>query len=96
MSDMTPTPTISVGTGSVFVVLVPPWPGETATDVHIADAGVISETCSVVLADGGRRAVFRALAPGDSFLAATVTPATTAMMPAWSAKVTVVAHRSGP
>ena len=93
LSDTVPMPTISVGIGTVLVVLVPPWHFGTATDVHVGNPAVVSERCSVVLAGGGRRAVLNALAPGHSYLTATITPATNAMMPAWSAKVTVVARR---
>lgn len=93
LTDTAPTPTLTVRAGTLFVVLVPAWHFGTATDVHIGNPNVVVEACSVVLPDKGRRAVLVALAPGRSFLSATITPATEAMMPAWSAEISVIARR---
>jgi hypothetical protein len=90
LSDMSPSPQVSLRAGDVLVVEIPPAAyGEEDTDVYISDAHVLAKRCSVLLEDRGRRALLVALAPGQSGLYATVTPPTQAMMPAWMGEVTV-------
>ena len=55
--------------------MVPRWGWGDATDVRIGNSTVLSDQCSVLLANHGRRAILVALGPGRSGLEATVTPA---------------------
>jgi len=89
---MSPTPTITVRVGGELVVTVPGWHWGDATDVNVGNPGVLSEQCSVLLPDHGRRAVLLAVSLGESHLSATVTPASDVMMPAWSGEVVVTAN----
>ena len=89
LSDLLPTPTVTLPVGSLLVVEVPEWHFGVATDVRIGDTRVLAEQCSVVLPGGGRRAVLIAQSPGRSALSATITPATDVFMPAWQGDVVV-------
>jgi len=90
LTDMLPRPTITVLVGSNLVAIVPGWGWGEATDLHIVDPSVLTESCSTLLSDRGRRAVLVAESPGQTYISATVMPASQAMMPAWGAEVTVV------
>lgn len=96
LSDMTPIPAITVSVNSTLVALVPPWPDESATDVHVVNPSVLSQTCTVLLPNGGRRTALYALAAGQTLITATVTPPTDTMMPAWEAMVTVTGTNPPP
>ena len=94
LTDTESKPTITLGAGTTFVVVVPPWSFGTATDIQFSDPSAVFESCSVVLPDRGRRAVFKALAPGHSYLGATVAPSSALEMPARSAEVIVTPQPS--
>lgn len=91
LSDTSPTPTITIPVGGVLVVMVPSpeEPEFEATDLHIGDPTVLSELCSILLPDHGRRSVLLALVPGTSDLGATFTPPSDVLMPAWLGQVIV-------
>lgn len=93
LTDTLPRRTVTVAPGAHLVVTVPPWGWGTASDVHLVSAGILREQCTVLLADRGRRVVYVAASPGSTWLDATVRPAGNAMMPSWSARVTVRAAR---
>jgi len=80
---------VTVPVGARIVVMVPRWGWGDATDVRIGNSTVLSDQCSVLLANHGRRAILVALGPGRSGLEATVTPASDAAMPAWLGTVVV-------
>ena len=73
---------------------VPRWGWGKATDVNVAQAGILREECTVRLPRGGRRTIFLAVGPGRSYIGATVKPASDLAMPAWGAKVTVLGSGS--
>jgi hypothetical protein len=89
LSDTSPTPMVTVPPGDHLVVTVPRWDWGTATDVHLARAGILREQCTVLLPGRGRRTIFLATRPGSTRLGATVQPASNAMMPAWGGEVIV-------
>lgn len=91
LSDLSPTPTITVQVGQELLVMVPPWRFGNATNVVVGRLGLLSTQCSVLLADHGRRTVLLAIGAGESSLSATITPPTDALMPAWTGDVTVKA-----
>ena len=95
LSDMVPSPTVTVPVGARIVVMVPRWGWGDATDVRIGNSTILSEQCSVLLANHGRRTILVALGPGRSSLGATVTPASNAAMPAWLGTVVVTANANG-
>jgi hypothetical protein len=92
---MSPIPSVTVPVGATLVVTVPPWHWGDATDVHV-DESVLSERCSVLLKDRGRRVVLFARDAGESGVAATVMPGSNLMMPAWMGKVIVQGKSSSP
>lgn len=94
LSHTFPIPSITVSVNTVLVAIVPPRPEESATDIRRVNPTVLSETCTELLFDGGRRTVLHALNTGQSLITATVTPPPETMMPAWQATVTVT--RSTP
>jgi hypothetical protein len=73
-------------------VIVPPWDSGKATQVQVAQRGILSENCTILLRGGGRRTIFEATKPGISYVSATVTPASNLAMPAWGGQVTVRAR----
>ena len=87
LEDTSPSHSIDVGVGGTFVVVVPAWAWGQATDPMASVEGTVREVCSVPTAGGGRRALFTAVRPGTTSLDATVSPASDAMMPAWSGTV---------
>lgn len=89
LSDMSPTPTVTISVGAELVVMVPSSPGVYATEVHIANPTLLSEQCSSLLADHGRMTVLLAVSPGQTSLEASVTPPSDLMMPAWLGQVIV-------
>ena len=89
LSDMSPRPTVTVPVGELLVVMVPSWGWGDATDVSIGNSTALSEQCSVLLPDHGRRTILLVLAAGQSTLSATVTPPSDAAMPAWLGTVVV-------
>lgn len=96
LSDMLPNPAVTITVDTILVAVVPPWPGETATAVHIVNPIVLSQTCTVLLPDGGRRTLLYAVSAGHTLITATVTPPTMAAMPAWEASVTVTGRNRPP
>lgn len=91
LTDLVSRPALTVEPGEVMTVMVPPWHWGQASDLTIVRQDVLGERCSVLLGDGGRRAVVVARAAGHSEIGATVTPASDAMMPAWGGEVIVEA-----
>jgi hypothetical protein len=89
LTDMSPTPTVTVPVGTHLVVLVPPWSDEEETPLHLGDPSVVGEECSVTLPDHGTRTILLAGAPGTSTVSATVKPGSDTMMPAWLGTVVV-------
>jgi len=89
LSDMSPSPKVTVPVGARIVVLVPRWSWGDPTDVHVGNSRILSEECSILLADRGRRTILLAFGPGRSSLSATVTPGSDLMMPAWLGTVVV-------
>lgn len=89
LTDMSPTPTITVPVGSRLVVLIPPWSDAEDTPLHRGDPTVVAEVCSVTLPDHGTRTILAATAPGRSVLSATVTPGSDTMTPEWLGTVVV-------
>lgn len=96
LSDTSPIPSITVSVNTTLVAMVPPWPDQSATDIRRVNPTVLSETCTELLSDGGRRTVLYALNTGQSLITATVTPPTETMMPAWQATVTVTGSNPLP
>ncbi len=89
LTDMSPSPSVTMAVGTRLVVLVPAWSDEEETPVHRGDPSVVAEECSVTLPDHGTRTILLARAPGTSTLSATVTPGSDTMMPAWLGTVLV-------
>jgi hypothetical protein len=83
---------VTVNIGSCVNVVVPAWFDGSPTDVIVTPAGVLVQRTTNLRADGSRLTKFSAIGPGTADLAATVTPASGLMMPAWSG---LVAVRSG-
>jgi len=78
-----------VPVGANFTIVVPRWGWGQPTDISIVHP-VVSEGCSVLEADGARDVVVVARSAGDTYIGATVTPASNAEMPAWGGEVTVL------
>ena len=89
LTDTQPQPAVSAKPGARIVVTVPRWHWGTATEVHVARAGILREECTVLLRGGGRRTVFLAVRPGSTWIGATVSPASGLFMPGWGGTVTV-------
>ncbi|HEY3907461.1 MAG TPA: hypothetical protein VGM14_26385 [Streptosporangiaceae bacterium] len=89
LTDASHVPTVTARVGSPVVVIVPRWGWGKATEVHVADGGILRQNCTVLLRGGGRRTIFLAAKPGRSYVSATVQPASDLAMPAWGGKVTV-------
>jgi hypothetical protein len=96
LSDMSPIPSITVSVNTSLVAMVPPSPDESATDIRTVNPTVLTETCTELLSNGGRRSILYALNAGHSLITATVTPPTQTMMPAWQATVTVIGSNPLP
>lgn len=90
LTDTSPRPTVTVPVGTTFTVMVPPWHWGQASELHIGTPSVLSELCTVLLPDGGRGSVVVTLTPGQSYVSATVMPASDLFMPAWGGDVKVV------
>lgn len=85
LTDTVPVPVVTVPPGARIVVIVPRWGPGTATDVDVADSGILREICTVLLPGGGRRTIFLAAGQGSTRVGATVQPASNLFMPAWGA-----------
>jgi hypothetical protein len=83
-----------VSAGQAVVIIVPRWHQGDATDVQIADSGILAVECTILLTGHGRRAILLARRPGKTSVFATVSPASQAAMPAWLGQVTVRAAAS--
>jgi hypothetical protein len=92
LSFKDPAPAVAVRAGATVSVLVPPWHFGRSTNVSIASPAVVREVCTVLGPNGWRRALVVARAPGRSLVTATVTPASSLMMPGWRGTVTVLAR----
>jgi len=73
-------------------VVVPAWFYGSPTDVTVTPVGVLDQTSTTLRADGSRLTTFSAIGIGNADLSATITPASSLMMPAWSGLISV---RSG-
>ncbi len=91
LADRLPRTTLTVPTGTVFVVEVPGSGFGRATDVGISDSRVVREQCSEPRTGHGRKTVLLALGPGRSDLEATVSSSGNGEMPAWLGTVVVTA-----
>jgi hypothetical protein len=89
LSDTSPQPTLTIAVDTLFTVTVPgSGPTFHATKITISRSGLHQE-CTAPLRNGGRLSVMRALAPGKTFVGATLTPASNLAMPSWGGYVVV-------
>lgn len=93
LSGRFPTPSVTVPVATHLVVLVPGSGFADATDVKLSRP-ILSEECSVLLADHGRRTIFVARHPGQAELGATVMTGGDVGMPAFFGIVVVTAEVS--
>jgi hypothetical protein len=99
LSDTIPSPTVTVVQGSRLVVIVPGIPDVNATNVTATrvtgtdvtfDRSIMTEECSTVLSDSGRRTVLLATHVGKSHLFATINPVGDTAAPAWLGTAVVI------
>jgi hypothetical protein len=90
LTDSLPQPTVSIRVDTLITVTVPPSrSGLHATRVTTSQRSVLRQICTSSLPDGGRISVMKAVAPGKTFVGATLAPATNAFMPSWGGYIVV-------